>query len=112
MVESTRTIGDKSTVKKRYYISSLKNTSAKNILEHSRNHWQVENKHHWCMDVTFGKDKACIREHVLAQNIAAARRSAMNVLRKHPDFKGNLALAQRSAAFDLDFRAKLINSIT
>lgn len=111
MVQAIRIIGDKTTVANRYYISSLKNITAQEMLDITRRHWEVENKHHWCMDVVFGEDKACIREKNLAQNIAAARRCAMNTLRKLPGYKG-LTNARRTAAFNLEFRQELVKSIT
>ena len=112
MIESERTIKNKTTIETRYYIGSEKSADAKRVLNASREHWGIENKLHWCLDVTFGEDHACVRDRVLAHNIAVIRRVVTNLLRKLPGYKGNVAAAQRKAAFDLNFRETLMNSIT
>ena len=111
MVQTLRTVGEKTTRATRYYISSLKDKSAEELLDITRKHWQIENKHHWCIDVVFGENKACIRKKNMAHNIAAARRCSMNIMRQLPRYKG-LTNARRAAAFDLDFREELMKSIT
>jgi len=51
-VESTRTSKGKTSVEKRYYISSL-DCDAKRAAHAIRNHWSVENNLHWVLDITF-----------------------------------------------------------
>jgi predicted transposase YbfD/YdcC len=110
-VDSTRTIKEKTSIESRYFISSLPADNAKKFLDAIRGHWEIENKLHWCLDVTFGEDSALLRDRQLAENGSTVRRIALNSLRSHPDFKGNLARATRAAAFDLGFREKLVKSI-
>jgi predicted transposase YbfD/YdcC len=98
MVEAERTVGGKTSIETRYFISSLAGDSAQHVLDASRAHWDVENRLHWCLDVTFGEDKANVRLRTLAQNFSLARRIALNALRSVPTFKGNLAQAGRHAA--------------
>lgn len=112
MVEAERTIGDKTSVECRYYISSLPGDDAKKALDASRAHWGVENRLHWCLDVTFGEDKANVRLRNLAENFSVIRRLAMNAVRKMPSFNGNLAQTGRRAAFNPAIRETLLNSIT
>ena len=58
MVESMRQTAQDVTVEKRYYISSLAPDSQP--LAHAiRSHWEVEDRLHWCLDVTFHEDGAC-----------------------------------------------------
>ena len=111
MVESERTIGDKTSRDTRYYISSLPGDDAAKVLHASRAHWGVENRLHWCLDVTFGEDKANVRLRTLAENFSVIRRLAMNAVRKMPGFNGNLAQTGRRAAFSHDVRDTLVNSI-
>jgi predicted transposase YbfD/YdcC len=110
-VESVRTVKGATSTESRYYISSLPGDDAALMLHATRAHWGVENKLHWCLDVTFGEDKANIRLKNLRENFAVLRRIAMNAMRKLPTFKGNLAQAGRQAAFSLAVRETLLNSI-
>lgn len=50
MVESERTIKDKTTIEHRYYISSTLGT-AEDDLDSSREHWGIETSKHWCLDI-------------------------------------------------------------
>jgi len=110
-VDSERTLKDQTTHETRYYISSLAKPSPEQALDVVRSHWEVENKLHWCLDVTMNEDGACLRDRQLAENGSTIRRLAMNSLRRHPGYNGNLAKASRSVAFDPDFREILISSI-
>ena len=111
-IDDERTVNGKTSMESRYFISSLDGKNAEQVLKSVRSHWEVENKLHWCLDVTMGEDQACLRERKLAINAAIARRLAMNALRKHPSYKKSLAKAIRSAAFNLQFRETLLKSIT
>jgi predicted transposase YbfD/YdcC len=112
MIESERTVKGTTSVETRFFISSLTGASAERVLDANRAHWGVENRLHWCLDVTFGEDKANIRLRRLAENFSVTRRIALNALRRIPTFKGNLAQAGRKAAFNLAVRDSLMNSIT
>jgi predicted transposase YbfD/YdcC len=110
-IESTRTLGEKTSTHTSYVISSLFGDDAQKILESKRSHWGIESRLHWCLDVTFGEDGARLRGRNLAENTSALRRTAMNLLRSHPRYKGSLAKATRRVAFDLEFREMLMKLI-
>ena len=54
MAVSKVTTGEKTSVERRYYISSL--TDVKQFAQAARAHWGIENSLHWCLDVTFHED--------------------------------------------------------
>jgi len=110
-VQATRIVKGKTTVHDRYYISSLSDQPASEILRMTREHWGIENKLHWVLDVSFGEDKACIRQKTAAHNIASAKRLAINALKTHPRYPGSPSAARMAAAFDLEFRDVLIKSM-
>ncbi|WP_462363832.1 transposase [Pyramidobacter porci] len=39
-----------------YFISSLKNAQAKDLLRITREHWAIENNLHWMLDMAFWED--------------------------------------------------------
>lgn len=82
-VESMRQKEEKVTAEKRYFISSLPPDSER-LAQAIRSHWQVENRLHWCLDVTFGEDANRTRRDHAPQNLNVVRKIAMNLLRLHP----------------------------
>jgi predicted transposase YbfD/YdcC len=47
-----------------------------------RQHWDIENKLHWSLDVTFNEDRCRIRKDHAPENITALRHIALNLLRQ------------------------------
>lgn len=106
MVESTRIIGEKETTERRYYISSLPANAAR-IGRAVREHWAIENRLHWCLDVTFNDDASRIRKDHGPQNMTVLRRLSVNLLRqielgpKKVSLHGRLIMANHDPAFIL-----------
>ena len=65
----------------RFYLSSLIRCAA-DFAALIRQHWHIENKLHWSLDVTFNEDRCRIRKDPAAANMAALRRLALNLLRQ------------------------------
>ena len=84
MVEGLRI--NKKTLKEsretRYYISSLK-CKAKDMGGYIRNHWSIENKLHWVLDMHFKEDSCRTRIDHGAENLATVRKIAINLVRRH-----------------------------
>lgn len=80
VVQSTVTMGDKTTTEERYFISSLA-PNAKEIAEAIRGHWAIENSLHWVLDVTLGEDNSRVRKDHAPENMAMIRHIILNLLR-------------------------------
>jgi predicted transposase YbfD/YdcC len=65
----------------RYYLSSQPDLSAEQALVAVRGHWAVENQLHWHLDVTLSQDAHQLRDQQAAENLALARKMALNLLR-------------------------------
>jgi len=65
----------------RFYISSLAR-SATAFVAMIRQHWDIEKKLHWSLDVTCNEDRCCIRKDHAAENMVAVRHIALNLLRQ------------------------------
>ena len=65
----------------RVYISSLVR-SATTFVTMIRQHWDIENKLHWSLDVTFNEDRCRIRKDHAPENMVALRHIALNLLRQ------------------------------
>ena len=60
----------------RYYISSLdfNDLSAKEVAYYIREHWGIENRLHWQLDVTFKEDACRARKNYSARNLNLLRK--------------------------------------
>ena len=59
--------------------------SATRLLKVVRQHWHIENRLHWVLDVTLGEDRARNRKDHGPENIAILRKIALNLLQTHPE---------------------------
>jgi predicted transposase YbfD/YdcC len=89
-----------------YYISSLP-INLPLIADTIRGHWVVENKAHYVLDVTYREDESRIRRENAAENIAVARRFALNLARLHPQ-KNSMKGKLKQAMWSDDFRDQII----
>lgn len=85
----------------RYFIGSKK-ASARVYGEALRDHWGIENRLHWQLDVTFGEDRNRVSNRHGAENLALLRRLSLSLLQAHP---APLSMAKKrfAAALDTDF---------
>jgi predicted transposase YbfD/YdcC len=83
----------------RFYISSLVR-SATTFVTMIRQHWDIENKLHWSLDVTFNEDRCRIRKDHAAENMVALRHITLNLLRQESSRR--LSLRQKRLLCSLD----------
>ena len=83
----------------RFYISSL-GRSATAFVAMIRQHWDIENKLHWSLDVTFNEDRSRIRKEHAAENMATVRHVALNLLRQ--EHSHQISLRQKRLLCSLD----------
>ncbi len=110
VVESVRDTGHgKPSVERRYFITS----ASCNVAEFAaavRDHWQIENKLHWSLDVIFREDACRVRKDHAAHNFAILRRFGLNLLRLDTSSpKLSLLRRRRRAAWDDDYLARILN---
>ncbi len=106
-VKSTRHEKGKTSIEKRYYISSL-STTAERIGRIIRLHWTVENKLYWHLDVTFNEDKSKIYAGYGAENFSLLKRCVLNLVKKDITEKASVSLKRKMAGWDPDYRLKLL----
>ena len=108
MVEATRTVGTKTSVERRYYISSLP-ADAKRLAQAVRGHWGIENQVHWILDMVFDEDQSRMRERQSTTNFAMLRRLALNILRQDQTPKLSLRRKRLKAGWDNTYLESLLN---
>lgn len=107
MVESIRCVKGKNSIERRYYLASLP-LDAQTFAKAVRGHWGVENPLHWSLDVTFREDQSRARSKNAAQNLAALRRIALNLIKKNPQEKVSQRQKRILAALDTSFLEQLL----
>lgn len=111
VIERERTVGDRTSVERAYYISSLP-ADAEQIARAVRSHWEVENRLHWCLDVQFNEDQSRARNGHAANNLAIVRHIVMNLLRLNTSRKASIKSKRMLAASIDEFRAELLGIMT
>ncbi len=109
MFESQRTVGDKTSIERRYYIGSIKN-NAKLFAKSVRSHWGVENGLHWQLDMSFREDESRMRKGHSQENFVVMRHVALNLLKNDKRFKLGVKNKRLRAGWDESYLAKLLMS--
>jgi predicted transposase YbfD/YdcC len=101
-----RETGDKTSTETAYYLFSAQITAERggSVV---RDHWGVENRLHWCLDVTMNEDAARNRMDNGPQNLAVLRHMALNVMRKE-ETKMSLRGKLKKAAWNNSYLVKLL----
>lgn len=108
MIESTREIGDRIERETRFYITSL-TLLASQMAPIVRDHWAVENRLHWVLDMVFRDDECRLRTHHAPANFSTIKHIALNLIQR-ANSKDSLRLRRKVAAWDDDFLQSLIAS--
>lgn len=108
-IESSReeVVTGKCTTEKRYYISSRQDTAeCFNTL--IRQHWEVENKLHWVLDVNFQEDLSRIRTGHADENFSIIRRVALNIIKLDSSAKASQRSKRKMASWNDEFLEKVL----
>jgi predicted transposase YbfD/YdcC len=84
------------------YVMLSRPLSPRKVIEVVRDHWAIENRLHWPLDVVFDEDDARSRKDHAPENLAVIRRIAVNMLTAHPA-PGTIGRKMRRASWDLSF---------
>ena len=95
----------------RVYISSLRR-SATDFVTMIRQHWDIENKLHWSLDVTFNEDRCRIRKDHAPENVAAVRHIALNLLRQEHSYQISLRRKRLLCGLDENYLLTVLSGAT
>jgi len=93
----------------RFYITSLK-PQAERLNRAIRQHWSIENKLHWALDVSFGEDLDRKRAANAAQNFSVLNRIALNLLQQDNSTKLGIKGKRLKAGWDNDYLLQLLGN--
>lgn len=83
----------------RYYILS-KYLSGPRFAQAVRDHWSIENRLHWQLDVTFQEDQCRVRKGHADANFSILRRTALSLLKNNTTLKVGIKNKRLTAAWD------------
>jgi predicted transposase YbfD/YdcC len=95
-------------IETRYFISS-RTLSAAEAATAIRDHWAIENRLHWVLDVTFAEDQSRLRKGHGARNMATARHFALNLVRTAQD-KRSIKSRRKIAGWDPTYLDAILTS--
>ena len=95
----------------RVSISSLVR-SATAFVRMIRQHWDIENKLHWSLDVTFNEDRCRIRKEYAPENMAALRHVALNLLQQENSHQISLRQKRLLCSLDENYLLTVISGAT
>jgi len=109
MIERDREVGAKTSRTRHFYITSLAADAAL-IAKAARDHWHIENRLHWVLDVVFHDDLSRLRTNHGPQNMAIIRQTALNLI-KSAKGKMSFKTARKAAGWSDEFLIHAINQI-
>jgi len=109
MIEAKRRTKEGTSVKRRYFISSLE-SNAKRLLHAIRTYWGIENKLHWVLDLAFREDESRVRKGNGPENFAVLRHIALNLLRHEDTANISIRAKRKKAGWDNDYLLKVLTA--
>jgi predicted transposase YbfD/YdcC len=108
MVRAERRIDDESSSQTRFFISSLP-PDAEQLLQSIRSHWEIENKLHWVLDMSFREDESRVRQGNATENLAIMRQLSLNLLKRETTAKCGIKAKRLKAGWDTKYLLKVIS---
>ena len=109
IIESKREIKDKISLETRFYLSDLP-LQPQDFNQYIRNHWSIENKLHWQLDVTFREDLQGTQTGNAPENLAIVRKLSLQLLNKITDkesIKSRRKLAGRNDQYLIEMLSNI-----
>jgi predicted transposase YbfD/YdcC len=107
-IESTRILGDKTSVETRLFLSSLPSTNPYRIGEIARGHWAIENRLHWVLDAVMNEDQSRLRKGNAPEVMAIMRHIVLNLLRMDTATKGSIRCKRMLAGWNQAYRLQAL----
>jgi len=107
MVISERDVNGKVSNENRYFICSIEE-DAKLFAKAVREHWGIENKVHWVLDIAFREDESRMRKGHSAGNFSIVRHLALNMLRHDATLKSGIKNKRLNAGWDDEYLLRVL----
>ena len=109
-VVSERFVHGNSQEHTRFYVSSILLDPAR-ALDFVRQHWAIENRLHWCLDVQFDEDKCNVYAQNASENLVVIRHIVLNLLRQAKFLPGGIKSRRMQCAVSDTKRTRILLGI-
>jgi predicted transposase YbfD/YdcC len=108
-VETIRRVNGTSTTQAdiRYFLSSCPDSVEKQV-QGIRRHWEIENRVHWVLDMSFREDDCRIREKTSARCFAVLRKIALNLVRQDKHSRVSLKARRKQSAWSNEYMQQIL----
>lgn len=111
-IRSTRTVIDGAeTVQDHYFIYSLKNATAQDLLRIKRGHWAIENQLHWLLDTAFKEDDCQVRAKNAAEVFNILRKLALQMLKTESTYKCGMKSKRKFCGLGVESAMRVLGMI-
>ena len=109
-ITASRQEGGRTSAESRYYLLSRR-FSPERFNDIVREHWGIENRLHWVLDVVFNEEQSRNRKDHCPDNLALLRQLALNLACLEP-FEGSIRGLLQRAGRDNDYLATILSLFT
>lgn len=103
IISKREEIGKEPTFRYSYFIFSLKDTDAAELLRLKRSHWAIENNLHWMLDVVFREDDSRAMLGNSAENLNIMRKQSLHLMKQEDSFKASMRMKRQRCGWDIDY---------
>ena len=103
-----RTLNGETSSEYHYYISSLPADDPEKLLGYIRGHWSVENRLHWCLDISFADDDRRMRTGHGAENFARLSRIGLNLLKAEKTLRVGIKSKRLNCGWNHNYLLKVL----
>lgn len=94
-----------------YTIFSDPAMTAEKYGKYKRNHWQIENSLHWCLDIAFNEDQSHMRKGNAAENMNILRHMCLNMLKQEKTCRMGIKGKRKKCGWDHEYLIKVLETI-
>lgn len=96
---------------RRFFIGSRPDPTPSLIAQHIRDHWGIENKLHWVLDMAFHEDSSRHRAGNCAKNFTIIRHLALNLLKSDTSKKLGIANKRKIAGWNRQYLLHVLSGV-
>lgn len=108
IISKREELGKEPITSKHFFLYSMKDANAEQLLKIKRGHWSIENQLHWMLDVVFHEDDNRARTKNAAENLNILRKQALQLMKRDTSNKDSMRIKRWHCSMDIFYAFKLM----